>query len=65
MTVYVLEIGSYSQRGVVGVFATPEAAMAGYPYGPWVEGEPFQGRRNWHCAHGDSADVEEYEVQGA
>lgn len=29
--VYVVEQGAYSSRGVVGVYATPEAAMAAHP----------------------------------
>lgn len=33
-TVYVLEAGSYDERGIVGVFATLEAAMQAHP-GEW------------------------------
>ena len=32
--VYVVEQGEYSSRSIVGVYATPEGAMADHPVGP-------------------------------
>lgn len=65
MTVFVVEVGEYSQRGVVAVCATPEAGMAHYPHGPWTEEKAYSGLRRWFTNEGDSASVEEYEVEGS
>jgi len=66
MKVYVLEQGDYSSRGIVDVFATPEAAMAtGDAYfKPTKKGWKQDGPGSfWYSGHTiDGCTVTEYEV---
>jgi hypothetical protein len=59
VTVYVLEIGAYSQRGVAGVYATLAAAKASMPHiTDWEWSDPA-----WVSNSGDTACIESYEVK--
>lgn len=78
MKVYILEVGSYDQAYIKGVYSSPEAAMAahqpkggavrGHEYGSHA-GEPWD--YEWHAEGdrwffgadwGDAADIQAYEV---
>lgn len=74
--VYVVEQGCYSSRGVVGVYASPEAAMDAHPItaellkrypdaawtaAAWAEdGQMWTNGGDWE----DAKDITRYEVQG-
>lgn len=79
MKVYVVELGMYASSQVVGVYATPDAAMAAYP--PSREGKrgnPYSGSRErpggWYkrtdgawdngLDFDEAAQVTEYDVEG-
>ena len=47
MKVYVLETGCYSDKYVVGVFATPEAAMAARPVRPNAQKASWVDKVGW------------------
>ena len=72
MKVYLVEQGKYDGRGVVGVYASPEAAMAANPPpenayvdrpGGWLEEPGWPG--NWWNGLGDdsTASIKEYELE--
>lgn len=60
-----MEQGAYSERGVVGVYVSPEAAMAAHPGGwqpcPYAEpGYQWDNGLDWS----DSKTITRYELQG-
>lgn len=71
MIVWVLESGCYSSKGVAGVYATVEAAIADcpvtdrqkkrYPDAAWHESEGFYSNG---CYWDDALELTRYEVQG-
>ena len=75
MYVYVVEQGCYSDRGIIGVYATPEAAMADNPerkrkgsrvggWRPCRDSEPGHAWTNGR-ADDNAMGITRYEVQGA
>lgn len=81
MKVYLVQHGSHDNRGVLGIYASLEAAQAAYPAPPdgtddWVQSDDvdWRGRqwaRGWNVKDphagftSDGYDIEEYEVQGS
>ena len=66
MYVYVVQKGCYSDRDIVGVFATPEAAMAEWPFEIWSNdfyepGEGWTNKKHWER----HLEIRRYDVQGA
>jgi hypothetical protein len=59
--VYVLEVGWYDNRDIVGVYASAEAAMAAYPHGYWLQMD--DGHWCNGLTHSRAAAVTPHEVQ--
>ena len=68
MTVYVLEIGTYEQAGIHGVYEDVEDAMRAYnefyPNGKWVRETYSNGDVAWLNGVGDKAEISVWEVIG-
>ncbi len=74
--VYVVEQGCYSSRGVIGVYATAEAAMEDlpitemmlkrYPKARWHQWDQAEPNQRWSngCDWDDAMDIARYEVHG-
>jgi hypothetical protein len=58
MKVYMLSAGE-NEFGPVGIYSTPEAAMAAYEWGGWTE---YEGNGYWYSYAGERAIVSEWEV---
>jgi hypothetical protein len=71
-TVYVVEHGVYAERRIVGIYATPEAAMEAhpvddqdrkqYPRAEWDERS--EGHWDNGCDYGLAVDITAMEIQG-
>ena len=73
--VYIVQQGCYADRGIVGVYARPEAAMADHPVpsttrncvrpGGWKPDNAMEPDNGWDNGYDwdDAKDITRYEVQ--